>query len=487
MRHADSGSGRTVDCLLELPLRLDWPLFRLDHAGLCRDFPHNVYELEVRRGAAGGLLIPLKGNAPLLFQFTDKDPFYYLLLGLAASLLLVWKMEGWRMGLYFQAIRENQDAAEALGVDTLKLKMQAMAISAAMTATGGVIYAQYLLFIDPDSTFGTVNSVEIMLRPIIGGPGTILGPLLGSLVLTPLSEITRNAFQAYSGAYLMFYGGMRLVVVVLFLPDGLVRIVPATPALPRKGSGLNDNLRNGLSLANVTESFRGVMAVCSVSLDVRENEIVGLIGPNGAGKTTLFNLISGFLSPDAGTILFAERSLAGLKPNRICRLGLTRTFQIVKPFGHLSVLENVAVGAFNRAASAAEAEEKSWSVLKFIGLDHKALSPAFSLTTPDRKRLELGRAIASSPKLLLLDEVMAGLNPREKEIMSDLIRNIRASGVGVLIIEHAMRVIMGFSDRICVLNFGQCIATGDTASVFSDPKVIAAYIGESTNPGGTSC
>jgi branched-chain amino acid transport system ATP-binding protein len=242
-----------------------------------------------------------------------------------------------------------------------------------------------------------------------------------------------------------------------------------------------------LSLANVTKSFRGVMAVCSVSLDVRENEIVGLIGPNGAGKTTLFNLISGFLSPDAGTILFAGRSLAGLKPNRICRLGLTRTFQIVKPFGHLSVLENVAVGAFNRAASAAEAEEKSWSVLKFIGLDHKALSPAFSLTTPDRKRLELGRAIASSPKLLLLDEVMAGLNPREKEIMSDLIRNIRASGVAVLIIEHAMRVIMGLSDRICVLNFGQCIATGDTASVCSDPKVIAAYIGESTNPGVSSC
>lgn len=232
-----------------------------------------------------------------------------------------------------------------------------------------------------------------------------------------------------------------------------------------------------LSLADVTKSFRGLKAVSAVSLDVRENEILGLIGPNGAGKTTLFNLISGFLAPDEGTILFDGRSLAGLKPNRICRLGLARTFQIVKPFGHLSVLENVAVGAFNRAASAAEAEEKAWSVLKFIGLDHKALSPAFSLTTPDRKRLELGRALACSPRLLLLDEVMAGLNPREKEIVSDLVRNIRGSGVAVLIIEHAMRVIMGLSDRICVLNYGQCIATGDTAAVCSDPKVIAAYIG----------
>jgi len=242
-----------------------------------------------------------------------------------------------------------------------------------------------------------------------------------------------------------------------------------------------------LSLANVTKSFRGVMAVCSVSLDVRENEILGLIGPNGAGKTTLFNLISGFLPPDAGTIRFEGHNLAGLKPNRICRLGLVRTFQIVKPFGNLSVLENVAVGAFNRAASAAEAEDKAWSVLKFIGLDHKALSPAFSLTTPDRKRLELGRAMACSPKLLLLDEVMAGLNPREKENMSDLVRNIRACGISVLIIEHAMRVIMEISDRICVLNYGQCIATGGTASVCSDPKVITAYIGEGITPGEPPC
>ncbi len=188
-------------------------------------------------GGAGGLLIPLKGTAPLLFQFTDKAPFYFLLLWLlAASLLLVWKMEGWRMGLYFQAIRENEDAAEALGIDSLGFKMRAMAISAAMTALGGVIYAQYLLFIDPDSTFATVNSVEIMLRPIIGGPGTVLGPLLGSLILTPLSEITRSAFQSYSGVYMMFYGGM-LVVVVLFLPDGLMGLFRRIARYRKKDRG----------------------------------------------------------------------------------------------------------------------------------------------------------------------------------------------------------------------------------------------------------
>ena len=176
-------------------------------------------------GGANGLLIPLKGNSPAVMQFMEKEPFFYILLWVMVIFTYwVWKMEGRRMGLYLQAVRENQDAAEALGIDTLKYKMKAMAISAAMTASGGVFYAQYLLFIDPDSTFGTINSVEIMLRPIIGGPGTVLGPLLGSLVLTPLSEITRMAFQAYSGAYLMFYGAI-LVAVVIFLPDGLMGLI----------------------------------------------------------------------------------------------------------------------------------------------------------------------------------------------------------------------------------------------------------------------
>ncbi len=186
-------------------------------------------------GGAEGILIPLEGNAPGLMQFTEKEPFYFLLLWLtAASLLFVWKMEGTRMGLYLQAIREDNEAAEALGVDSLRYKLTAMAISAGMTAVGGTFYAQYLLYIDPDTTFGVVNSVEIMLRPIIGGPGTVLGPLLGSVVLTPLSEVTRTAFQAYSGAYLMFYGAI-LVAVIIFLPDGLMGILKKLADLGRTG------------------------------------------------------------------------------------------------------------------------------------------------------------------------------------------------------------------------------------------------------------
>jgi branched-chain amino acid transport system permease protein len=173
-------------------------------------------------GGALGVLIPLKGNAPGLMQFMHKEPFYFMTLWLTVgSIYLVWRLEGTRLGLYFLATREDHDAAEALGVNTFRAQMAAMAISAGMTAIGGTIYAQYLLYIDPDSTFGVVNSVEIMLRPIIGGPGTILGPLLGSVVLTPLAEVTRLAFQSYSGVYLMIYG-MILVAVIMFLPGGLI-------------------------------------------------------------------------------------------------------------------------------------------------------------------------------------------------------------------------------------------------------------------------
>ena len=236
-----------------------------------------------------------------------------------------------------------------------------------------------------------------------------------------------------------------------------------------------------LNVSMVSKSFRGLKALTDVSLHIAEKEIVGLIGPNGAGKTTLFNLISGYFQPDKGRIEFQGESLVGLKPHKICRLGLARTFQIVRPFGHLTVLENVAVGAFNRTGSATAAERKAWEILEFIRLKHKALEPAFSLTTPDRKRLELGRALATDPKLLLLDEVMAGLNPTEKEEVIGLVRQIRDKGVAVLIIEHAMRVIMGLSDRISVLNYGECICEGDKDTVCTDPRVIQAYLGNAND------
>ena len=215
-----------------------------------------------------------------------------------------------------------------------------------------------------------------------------------------------------------------------------------------------------------------------MSLGLEPGEILGLIGPNGAGKTTLFNLITGFFKPDSGRIAFMGRDLTTMSPHEICKLGITRTFQIVKPFSHLSTLENVAVGCYNRIAHIDEVEESAWEILRFVGLDKKALAPASSLTTPDRKRLEMARALGTRPMLLLLDEVMAGLNPKEQGDIVALVHKIREKGTAIFIIEHHMRVIMGLSDRIVVLNHGVCIADGEPRAVCEDRNVIEAYLGK---------
>lgn len=233
-----------------------------------------------------------------------------------------------------------------------------------------------------------------------------------------------------------------------------------------------------LELENINKSFRGLKAIEAISLSLSPGEIVGLIGPNGAGKTTLFNVISGFSVPDSGSVTFKGQSLIGLKPHKICKLGLTRTFQIVKPFNHLTILQNVAVGCFNWAPDMAAAEAEAWRTLEFVGLEKKALDQAKATTIPDRKRLELARALASKPDMILLDEVMAGLNPTEQMKIIDLVRQIRQSGVSVFIIEHSMRVIMGLCDRICVIHHGQVIAVGTPGQICADKNVINSYLGE---------
>jgi branched-chain amino acid transport system ATP-binding protein len=236
-----------------------------------------------------------------------------------------------------------------------------------------------------------------------------------------------------------------------------------------------------LEVQGVSKSFRGLRAVREASFEVPAGSINALIGPNGAGKTTIFNMIAGVYAPDSGRILFQKREIQGLRPDQVCVAGIGRTFQIVKPFAGLSVLDNVMVGAFLKERTASGARAHALSILKKLQLEGKAHHPAASLTLPDRKRLEVARALATRPRLLLLDEVMAGLRPTETDQMVQVFRDInRADGLTILLIEHVMRAVMALAQHIGVLHHGEVIARGKPEEVVRNAAVLECYLGEET-------
>jgi branched-chain amino acid transport system ATP-binding protein len=236
-----------------------------------------------------------------------------------------------------------------------------------------------------------------------------------------------------------------------------------------------------VEVRGLVKRFGGLAALSGVDFTVAPGEILGIIGPNGAGKTTLFHAMTGFCRPTAGEVRLEGRRITGLRPHAVCRLGIARTFQIVQPFPGLSVLANAMIGGFNRTRSPAAARAAALGALAFVGLADRAGHEARALTLPERKRLEVARALATGPRVLLLDEVMAGLNPTEVSVMIGLCRQLRAGGLTVLIIEHVLRAVMALSDRIVVLDHGEKIADGPPAAVAHDRRVVEAYLGASAS------
>jgi branched-chain amino acid transport system permease protein len=447
-----------------------------------------------------GLLIPFEPGVKN-FIFRGKLTYAYIILAMMLAIFFITALlKNSRFGYYLVALREDQNAAESLGVSTLGYKMRALIISVFFTSLAGSFYAQYFAFIDPDIVFSTNLSIQLALLSIIGGTGTVLGPIIGAVFLTPLDVFLRSWLGGFlSGLNFLVYG-LVLIIAVMFLPQGIfgwikkitrfrakestlepsssgIKISGPTPleGRPKKEAGGSPLMMvDGLS-----KRFGGLEAVKDLSFSIGEGEIVGLVGPNGAGKTTVFNLISGFISPDRGSITFKGKDITALKvAHYYCREGIGRTFQIVKPFQNMTALENVMVGAFNRIKESAPAREEAFKILERIDLAHQAFTQTAHLTIADRKRLELGRALATRPRILLLDEVMAGLNPKETETIIAIIKSISVEGMTILMIEHVMKAVMALSDRIVVINNGQKIVEGLPEEIARDKRVIEAYLGE---------
>ncbi len=411
---------------------------------------------------------------------------YWQLLGLAVLVFAVgWLIRRSRLGLALRVIGDDETVARHVAINTTVAKLVLFAASAGFICATGAVMAPRWTYIDPNIAFNPLVSFQVVIMALLGGVGRLHGPILGVVPLVLLSEELSANFPS---SFLILLGAVFLVIVY-FLPDGVVGLVErlrsgaVRGAATTRAAPLPFGGGTILELDEVRKAFGGLVAVDNVSLAIAAGEILGLIGPNGSGKTTALNLISGALHSDAGVIRFKGRPIGGLPAHQIARLGIARTFQLVRVLGSLSCLDNVIAGlAFRPEALWGEpARERAIALLDRVGLATRANDPASQLTYIDQKRLELARALALEPELLLLDEWLAGLNPRELGIGIDLVRSLRKDGLTIVLVEHVMDAIRSLCDRCVVMNAGRKIADGPPAAVLADEAVVAAYLGASAN------
>ena len=434
-------------------------------------------------------------------------PFYYAMLGvLCLSLVTAWRIRRTKFGTGLIAMREDEDKASTVGVNTPVYKMLGFVASGVFLGMAGGVYAYYLAFIDPRGMFDIVISVQIILCMLLGGRGTLWGPVLGAFLVEPLNELA-NQQMGGGNSRLLIFGGL-MALVVLFLPKGILPTLKERLTARRQrgqaglvGARLDGPLVIGertapaettvapgealLEVKGLMKHFGGVKAVDGASFVVPQGSITALIGPNGSGKTTAFNLIDGTMTPSGGEVWFDGRRIDDLPPYRRAHLGLARTFQITRLFREMTVVENVVAplrsfswGQLNTSAMRGDEAARAEELLTFVGMERFRDQKAAELSYGQQKLVELAQVLMLDPKLILLDEPAGGINPTLVARMGEMIRTLQRQGTTFLIVEHNMPFVLGLCDPVLVLARGACICEGTPGEVQKDERVLDAYLGD---------